>query len=347
MTDENVNASDGDSMNSNDEALCEILGIPSLRVDFDEVSETEAPTARSLDELIRMPDMEMKNITDRHGLRKQYESQSYCIFPNELSVPSVVMRRLADELTWGGDKVKADKSYESIKVIKNGELIERRTLTRFENFVNHHDDWIKLSRDYVPRLISAALQIPFVLFKEKLNLKPPGGSGFAPHADGPSLRVALGADGPQTFLTVMVAIDDMSIQNGCLRIVKGKWNESCACPTVEPEEGGSPDAGGRAGAIRMNAADAMAFEDITVVAGSIVMFNSWVPHRSSANRSPFPRRAVFFTYNPAKEGDFHDHYYAKMTRLRDEWRFRAGAGLDIGTPDYVDELKALETVPTN
>jgi ectoine hydroxylase-related dioxygenase (phytanoyl-CoA dioxygenase family) len=210
--------------------------------------------------------------------------------------------------------------------------------------VNHHDDWNKLSRSYIRRLVSVALQKPHVLLKEKLNLKPPGGSGFAPHLDGPSLRVALGAGGPRTFLTVMVAIDDMTIANGCLKIVKGNWNELNACQTVQPDVNGSPDAGGRAGAIPTAVADDMSFEDLVIDAGTIVVFNAWMPHRSSANKSPFPRRAVFLTYNLAEEGDFHDEYYTKMTRLRNEWRISAGMGPVVATDDD-DELKALVTIP--
>ena len=84
-------------------------------------------------------------------------------------------------------------------------MLERRTLTRLENFVNYHSKWNDLVHKYLARCLSALMGEPMVLFKEKLNLKPPGGSGFAPHLDGPSLRVALGDTGPRTFVTVMVA----------------------------------------------------------------------------------------------------------------------------------------------
>ena len=329
-----------DSVDSKDEALCQLLGLPSLSLDLDVHDETEPHSpARSLEELLKLSDLEIGAMAQRHGLMEHYTSQSYCIFPPEFSIPPSIMRRLTDELTWGGDKVKADRSYEPIKVLKDGEIFERRTLTRFENFVNDHDDWNKLSRDYIRRLVSMTLQEPHVLFKEKLNLKPPGGSGFAPHLDGPSLRLALGAEGPQTFLTVMVAIDDMTRENGCLRLVNGDWSELNACQTISPDENGNPDAGGRAGAIPLTVADEMDFKDLIVEAGTIVMFNSWTPHRSSANRSHFPRRAVFLTYNLASEGDCHDQYYDEMTRRRNEWRRRAV------TTETEDELNALATVP--
>jgi hypothetical protein len=326
-------------LDSDDEALCVVLGLPSLDINFDVIEACQDHAVRSLDDLLQIKDSHIKDVALRYNLKHQYEANSFCIFPTELSVPPSLMRRLTDELTWGGADVQVDRSFETIRLVKNGGVNLRRTLTRFENFVNHHEEWNKLCRDYLCRLISVVVEEQYALFKEKLNLKPPGGSGFAPHLDRPSLRVALGAHGPATFLTVMIAIDDMKTENGCLKIVRGSWNERNACFTVAPEVEGSPDAGGRAGAIPLDVADEMNFEDIVVPAGTVVVFNAWAPHRSSPNMSYFPRRAVFLTYNPSEEGDFHDQYYERMTKLRDEWRSRNV------TSDEKLELDSLATIP--
>ncbi len=117
----------------------------------------------------------------------------------------LVMRRLTDELVFGKD-VRVDKTYETIRVLKHGQIEERRTLTRLENFVDHHEEWRELCHVYLKECISTICGTDMVLFKEKLNLKPPGGSGFAPHVDTPSLRVALGEAGPQTFVTVCSSV---------------------------------------------------------------------------------------------------------------------------------------------
>jgi ectoine hydroxylase-related dioxygenase (phytanoyl-CoA dioxygenase family) len=116
-------------------------------------------------------------------------------------------------------------------------------LTRLENFVSHHESWRDLCDGYICSVVSAITGTEMVLYKEKLNLKPPGGSGFASHLDTPSLRVALGESGPQTVVTVMVAIDNMTAQNGYLRIAKGTWSEDNHCQLVPPEQLGNPDAG--------------------------------------------------------------------------------------------------------
>jgi ectoine hydroxylase-related dioxygenase (phytanoyl-CoA dioxygenase family) len=333
---------------SSDDALFELLGITSLTV-AEEVEDCQDrddadhhPPRQSLDDLLRLDPLWIQAQADQHKVQQEYLQQSVCILPESLRVPDAIMRRLADELVWGGDDVEADKTYETIKVMKQGQVLERRTLTRLENFVNHHDGWKSLCNDYLRRCISSVIGCEMVLFKEKLNLKPAGGSGFAPHVDAPSLRVALGKQGPQTFVTVMVAIDNATAQNGCLRIAKGTWNEDESCEVVKPEEGGSPDAGGRAGAILPDTAETLVFQDLSCRGGAIVAFNGWAPHRSGANQSPFARRAVFLTYNPASEGDFHDAYYEKMEALRNEWR--APQGQPLNTAEKL-ELEALSTIP--
>ena len=171
-------------------------------------------------------------------------------------------------------------------------------------------------------------------------------SGFAPHLDSPSLRVALGSEGPKTFCTVMVAIDDMTIKNGCLRVCKGNWAEDNHCSVIQPDKDGSPDAGGRAGAIPPQISEDLVFEDLTCKGGTVMVFNGWAPHRSSANLSPFPRRAIFLTYNPKCEGGYHTTYYEKMERLRNDWREKSGlARRKQLLEDEKLEMDALSSIP--
>lgn len=333
---------DEEDTGSSDECLLDMLGLKSLAtLTVEEKKETEGASKLPL-----FTESALNTAVESHKLKRLYDEEAICIFPKRFSISAEHMRRLTEELVWGGERLQADRTYETIKIRKNGEIQERRTLTRLENFVDIHEGWSDLCHNYLRKILSAALGVEMVLYKEKLNLKPPGGSGFAPHLDSPSLRVALGPDGPQTFCTVMVAIDDMTSNNGCLRIFKGCWTEKDHCEVIEPEENGNPDSGGRAGAIPTDIADEMAFEDVLCKGGTVVAFNGWAPHRSSANKSPFPRRAVFLTYNPKSEGDFHVRYYEKMERLRSAWRETVGlAKNQQRVEDENLELEALKSIP--
>ena len=44
--------------------------------------------------------------------------------------------------------------------------------------------------------------------------------------------------------------------------------------------------------------------------GDILIFGSYLAHRSGANGSSKDRRAIYATYNCAAEGNLHDQYYA-------------------------------------
>jgi ectoine hydroxylase-related dioxygenase (phytanoyl-CoA dioxygenase family) len=335
---------DDESVDSVNEALCEMLGLKSLTevaasVDNPEAVADDEPARqrRTLEHFMGLSRDSLRELIKQSDSVDLYHSESVCHIPDPLCLDPALLRRITDELTWASDKFRNDKSFETIRVLSKGLIEERRNVTRFENFVRTHAEWQGVC-DYVGRLVSIVCGQPMALFKEKLNLKPPGGSGFAPHLDSPSLRIALGDSGPRNFVTVMVAIDAMNELNGCLQLVRGKWSEENAVETIPPDSDGNPDAGGRAGAIPPGTADNLPFEPFICDGGSITVFNGWVPHRSASNRSPFPRRAVFLTYNPVEEGEYRDQYYEHMNRLRSS--FRANAGLDEQA-----ELDALATIP--
>ncbi len=55
----------------------------------------------------------------------------------------------------------------------------------------------------------------------------------------------------------------------------------------------------------------MEFVPVLVSPGDLVLFDSYLPHRSQPNASAGWRRAAYLTYNRAAEGDLHAAYYAK------------------------------------
>lgn len=309
------------SVCSGDEALYEVLGLSAVNMAEDE--SCKKPTRSLAEDLDALP-------INTSYLPEKYESHGYCILPQKIAARH--LRRLTDQLVYQQTKYPADYTYETI----SGE----RKLTRLENFCDSHWEW-KMVADCIGKILSVMLDDHWTLFKEKLNLKPPGGKGFAPHLDGPSLQVALKDGGPTDFCTVMLAIDDMTQQNGCLQICPGLWSAQGHVKVLEPSDE-NPDAGGRAGAIAEEELDRLRWYNLECRAGSLVAFHGWVPHRSGFNRAAFSRRAVFFTYNTG--GDFHSAYYQSMRDIRNSWREKVGLEPHLGT-DEQRELQALATVP--
>jgi hypothetical protein len=163
-------------------------------------------------------------------------------------------------------------------------------LCRTENFVPYHDALRSLlTSGALIDTASALLGEPAVLYKEKINYKLPGGAGYAPHQDAPAYRFV------EVHVSCMVAIDDSLVENGCLEVVDG------AHATLLPTDG--------TGCIRADVASSLTWLPVEVRAGQTLWFHSRTPHRSGANNSPVPRRAIYPTYNAASEGDLRAAYY--------------------------------------
>jgi ectoine hydroxylase-related dioxygenase (phytanoyl-CoA dioxygenase family) len=314
---DNKHRSDNTIDESSIDALAELLGL--LSTDGITISSEDSACPSSIQELCHeRTETVVEILLKQHELRETYENTSVCVFPEELSIPSAIMRRLADEVVLQSAPnaskplLGVQRTYETISKEKGTELVTRRELTRLEN-LRSHDGW-RMCDKYIGTIVSALLQRPQNLYKTKLNLKPSGGAGFAPHVDTPSLRLPfpefLAND---SFITIMIAIDDMTVKNGCLRVAKRPRSEG-PLPVVLPRQDGNPDIDGRAGALIDG--EQYSYEDMIVPGGTIVAFDGWVPHRSGVNKSVLGRRAVFFTYHDAAIGDFHDLYYERMQQLR-------------------------------
>lgn len=51
------------------------------------------------------------------------------------------------------------------------------------------------------------------------------------------------------------------------------------------------------------------------IKGDILVFGSYLAHRSGTNTSIKDRRAIYASYNRKAEGDLHDQYYEDRSQL--------------------------------
>jgi hypothetical protein len=163
-------------------------------------------------------------------------------------------------------------------------------LCRTENFVPYHDGMrALLTAGSLLETASALLGEQAVLYKEKINYKLSGGAGYAAHQDAPAYRFV------DKHVSCMVAVDDATIGNGCLEVVSGLHHELLPVDDV--------------GCIRPDVVASLDWSAVEVRAGQALWFHSRTPHRSGANHSTEPRRALYPTYNARSEGDLRDAYY--------------------------------------
>lgn len=201
-----------------------------------------------------------------------------------------------------------------------------RVLCRVENYTPFHAGFRRVAEERLAPVIEQLLGEPAVLYKEKINLKMPGGKGYAPHYDGPS-AASLGL--ATTFITAQVAIDTQTTENGCLEVVRPR----SACPPaamVAPVADGDPDGNGRVGAIAPSLVSACTWSAVEAPRGSVLLFHGLLPHRSGPNRTDRPRRTAYMLFNPASEGQHHEEYYALMEEARARWRAKRAAAAAAG-----------------
>jgi 2-aminoethylphosphonate dioxygenase len=171
---------------------------------------------------------------------------------------------------------------------------DRKVLQRIENFCPFHTSFDRLFREgRVIRCLGQLFREPAVLFKDKVNFKMPGGSGFKPHQDQQAGWSAYAS----FFITVLISIDDATKENGCLEIVAGQHRRGLIGDEWKPLDDEVM--------AEMNPVP------LTARRGDAVFFDSYVPHGSKPNLTERPRRALYVTYNRASEGDQRARYFAE------------------------------------
>ena len=176
----------------------------------------------------------------------------------------------------------------------------QRVLCRTENFANSHSGFDALLRG--PKIVGILDQLaqePMCLFKEKINYKLAGSGGFAPHIDATAYTHVKDIK----HLTILLAVDSTNMTNGGLEVVDGSHlmtvpvskSDNCIEPKWVAEQTWTP---------------------VELAPGELLVFGSYLAHRSGANTSDKDRKAIYATYNCKREGDLHDDYYRDRAK---EW----------------------------
>lgn len=179
-------------------------------------------------------------------------------------------------------------------------------LRKLDNPAFHRPVFGQLAKQ--PSLVAMVQQLigrqlvdqPLSVFFSQVFMKPPEVGGPKPiHQD----NFYFGPDDPDATLTVWVALDDATTENGCLYYCNVHQTEVAA--HLAPE--------GEAFNLQIPEAIASQFEMLPapVPRGGVSFHHGNTPHQSSANRSPRPRRAAAFHYlrgdatliNPALDYD--------------------------------------------
>ncbi len=199
---------------------------------------------------------------------------------------------MRDLLAWTDEVIAAPEMPGQQMVYYEDSLVEpgRRVVQRIENFCPFHSGFDGvLRRGRLLDWTAALLGGPAVLFKEKINLKLPGGSGFRAHQD----QQAGWTRYAPLFLTAMVTLDPATVENGCLEIVSGRHKEGLIGEEWHPLE-----------------EDELNLVPVPTQPGDVIFFDSFAPHASKPNPTDQARRILYLTYNAVRYGDSRRQYFA-------------------------------------
>lgn len=214
-----------------------------------------------------------------------FESDGYVIIKNFFSTEEAEnIVKYANELEeWD------EKPYNWMIYFENN-----KKKSRIENFIQYHENLRDLLNKKIKPIVNKTYGKNMILFKDKLNWKYSNGKGFKPHQDHP----AWVDFEPDRYISVAIFANKCTEENGCLEfgISGSRFTSIC-----EYNKKGL-------GEILPEIEDSLKWVPATSTPRDILLFDSYVPHRSHGNRTDGSRRIFYFTFNEEKFGDLYDTY---------------------------------------
>jgi 2-aminoethylphosphonate dioxygenase len=175
----------------------------------------------------------------------------------------------------------------------------KRCPVRIENFVNYHEKIRNFLYNKLTPLLEDLIGENMVLFKDKLNWKLAGGSGFKSHQDHPAWNDFT----PNIFVSMALFVDKNTKENGCLEVSGGVHNQVY---NNDYNVGGG---------LKKDIEESFKWDHLLSNPSDLLIFNSFIPHRSGPNITNNHRRIYYFTFNKESEGNYYNEYYKKKREL--------------------------------
>ena len=220
---------------------------------------------------------------------KQFKNDGLVLVPELFNKSKVelILKYTEDLQTSPEVSGKEWKYFEKSKINKDEKILQR-----IENFCKYHKGFRELcTESRIIECVNDCFGEKGILFKDKINFKMSGGSGFKPHQD----LQAGWYDYAKFYLTVMVSIDKSTIQNGCIEFAYGHNKSGLIGKLWEP--------------LSNEDMKNMKFIPIETKPGDAIFFDCYSPHRSKPNLTKKPRRILYLTYNKLSDGDHREKYY--------------------------------------
>ena len=219
-----------------------------------------------------------------------YEEQGYLdvdnlLLPEEVAELCERTTRIAEGL---GDPF--PEKYLELEPGANG-VRSARTVRKINHCAEHDAVFMRYAKlDRILDIVEAIVGPDIKLFDSQLFMKPPGGVEKPYHQDSPYFPID-----PMTLVTCWIALDDVTIENGCLWVVPGSHRLGVLPHSERWLVGDREDM-----RVPESAFDRNLEVPITLTAGSCSFHHSLILHMSHPNRTQSSRRGLAFHYMTSK-----------------------------------------------
>lgn len=225
----------------------------------------------------------------KSNLKSQYEKFGYCKIKNFFA------KDFCKKLRIYSNEIKNEKPIKKkiMKYYEKSIVNKKDILVRAEYFYDFHLGLKSLiNSSKVHKMLKILMNGDCVLFKEKINFKPPGCRADKLHQD------SQGGWNKYTdkFISLLVSLEKSTEDNACLEFdISGKNNKKKIGKNFK--------------LLSVNALKKPKFQKMPLNIGDVIFFNHYIPHRSKSNLSKKSRIQLYLTYNLSKDGNFRKKYF--------------------------------------
>ena len=250
--------------------------------------------------------------------RRRYEAEGFLVLSGYLDAPTVAdLAREADDLLTRIGPIVPENPRIQVDEIGGGYRVRQ-----LWPVIDVSEAFARLAADErITGLFRSLFGDTPVLFEDKLNYKyPGGGSPFPMHQD-----YGYWQGHSPDLTTAMIYLDAADAENGCLEVVPGAHKRGLL-------ERGEMRISAR---ITDHHIEAETLDPATAVPvsgppGTLILFSGFAPHASAPNLSDRSRRAILFTYYPARDGDAYEETSGAARERANAWRAATSARAAAG-----------------
>src|ERR687885_1261092 len=241
-------------------------------------------------------------IEDRATQKARFDRDGFITIPNLLSPEQLAaLRARIDQALSGAEPQFGDFDIQWEPAVKDDPTVPREQRIRVMFHLCHRDHffWEHATRPEILDVIENLLGPDIKLYTDQLFVKPPHhGSDVAYHQDSAYWPID-----PPALITCWVAIDEATVENGCVHVIPG----SHRMPVEHRDRTETQSRG-----ILPAEVDVSREVPVSLPAGGAMFHHSLLIHRSHPNSSPRYRRGLATIYLSAN------------SRLSEPWDFKYG-----------------------